>query len=97
MEKSVMSSMGSLGANNVTFMVQSKHNANAASMDVSSMMAGSGVTMKAKDMVTDDMLCALQKHYKSEIKSIGVSETAGTRPAAPHASTRSTPCGLNKS
>lgn len=62
-----MSSMSSLGANNVTFMVQSKHNANAASMDVSSMMAGSGVTMKAKDMVTDDMLCALQKHYKSEI------------------------------
>lgn len=70
--------MSSLGANNVTFMVQSKHNANVASMDVSSMMAGSGVTMKAKDMVTDDMLSALQKHYKSEIKSIGVSETAGT-------------------
>ncbi len=66
-------------------------------MDVSPMMAGSGVTRKAKDMVTDDMLSALQKHYKSEIKSIGVSETAGTRPAAPHASTRSTPCGLNKS
>lgn len=78
LESSVMSSMSSLGANNVTFMVQSKHNANAASMDVSSMMAGSGVTMKAKDMVTDGMLAALQKHYKSEIKSIGVSETAGT-------------------
>lgn len=82
LEKSVMSSMSSLGANNVTFMVQSKHNANVASMDVSSMMAGSGVTMKAKDMVTDDMLSALQKHYKSEIKSIGVSETAGTGNAA---------------
>ncbi len=78
LESSVMSSMSSLGANNVTFMVQSKHNANAASMDVSSMMAGTGVTMKSKDMVTDGMLAALQKHYKSEIKSIGVSETAGT-------------------
>ena len=78
LENSVMSSMNSLGANNVTFMVQSKHSGNAASMDVSSMMAGSGVTMKQKDMVSDDMLDALQKHYPSEIKSIGLSETAGT-------------------
>lgn len=84
LESSVMSSMNSLGANNVTFMVQSKRSGNAESMDVSSMLAGSGVTMEDNDMVTDDMLAALQKHFRSKIRYIGLSEIAGTGTAKIH-------------
>ncbi len=78
LENSVMSSMSSIGAKNVSFMVRARHSGGSGSMDVSSMLGKSGTTMKKKDLVTDQMLFGLKEKYGSQISKIGISESAGS-------------------
>lgn len=66
---SVMSSMESIGASNISVMVQQKEMDEGSYQDVS---------MKAKDYITDEMIEKLSKHFGQRIQSASLSKPIGS-------------------
>lgn len=66
---SVMSSMESMGASNISVMVQQKEMDEGSYQDIS---------MKAKDYITDEMIEKLSKHFGQRIQSVSLSKTIGS-------------------
>ena len=75
-------SMQSIGASNVTVMIQQKadedEDGNAAAQGMMFMAAENQKVPTEKDCITDDMLSSIRENYDSEMLGIALSETVGT-------------------
>ena len=75
-------SMQSIGASNVTVMIQQKadedEDGDAAAQGMMFMAAENQKVPTEKDYITDDMLSSLRENYDSEMLGIALSETVGT-------------------
>ena len=74
-------SMQSIGASNVTVMIQQKADEDEDGDAVQGMMFMAAENQKVpteKDCITDDMLSSLRENYDSEMLGIAPSETVGT-------------------
>ncbi len=77
MSKSVMDSMGNMGANNISLYVEKKGMRDA--FDYESLMDDDSPTrkMKTQDYINDDMLEDISNHYKNQITGFSMSQKLG--------------------
>jgi putative ABC transport system permease protein len=78
MTGSISSSMGSLGASNITVRVQARESESSGMGGMGGISATSGTTMHEQDLITDEMVYSFRQRYGESVSGVSISKTVGS-------------------